>query len=121
MFPHEMNAYFFSGQTAALRDVIHEEATAFWNECRPQIGWRAEDIAWVFTHQVSDSTFRMVTEGIGIPPERSVNLFPTHGNMAAASIPASITAVREQLRRGDRILLVGLAAGISLSFQAVIW
>ena len=80
-----------------------------------------EQVSDMFTHQVSESTFHMVTESIGIPPERSVNLFPTHGNMAAASIPACMAAVRGQFRRGDKILLVGLAAGISLSFQAVIW
>lgn len=121
MFPHDMDAYYFCGQTAELRDVIFDQATTFWNECRPEIGWQSEEIAWVFTHQVSDSTFRMVTEGIGIAPERSVNLFPTHGNMAAASIPVCMAAVQDQIRRGDKILLVGLAAGISMSFQALIW
>lgn len=121
MFPHDMDAYYFRGHTAELRDVIHDEATTFWNECRPQIGWTSEEIAWVFTHQVSDSTFRMVTEGIGVPAERSVNLFPTHGNMAAASIPVCMTVVKDRFRRGDKILIVGLAAGISMSFQALIW
>jgi 3-oxoacyl-[acyl-carrier-protein] synthase-3 len=121
MFPHEVDAYYFCGQTAALREVIQDEATALWDECRGPIGWASEDIAWMFTHQVSESTFRTVTEVIGVPAERSVNLFSTHGNMAAASIPVCMSVVKDQLRRGDKILLVGLAAGISISFQAVIW
>jgi len=121
MFPHDMDAYYFCGQTAALRDVMQEEATALWNECREPIGWASDDIAWVFTHQVSDTIFQLVTEVVGIPAERSVNLFPTHGNMAAASIPVCMSVVKDQLQRGDKILLVGLAAGISISFQAVIW
>jgi 3-oxoacyl-[acyl-carrier-protein] synthase-3 len=121
MFPHEMDAYYFSGQTAELRDVIFDEATTFWHECRPRIGWKAEEISWVFTHQVSDATFRMVTDGVGVSPQRSVNLFATHGNMAAASIPVCMASVGSQIRRGDKILLVGLAAGVSMSFQALIW
>jgi 3-oxoacyl-[acyl-carrier-protein] synthase-3 len=121
MFPHDLEAYFFSGETAELRDVIHKEATCFWQQCRPQIGWTPDEIDWVFTHQVSENTFRIVVDGIGVPAERSVNLFPTHGNMVAASIPVCMAAVNDKLRRGDKILLVGLAAGVSLSFQAMIW
>jgi 3-oxoacyl-[acyl-carrier-protein] synthase-3 len=121
MFPHDMDAYYFSGETAALRDVIHGEGTALWNECRREIGWEPREITWMFTHQVSESTFRSVAAVTGVPPERSVNLFSTHGNMAAASIPVCMAAVKDRFRRGDKILLVGLAAGISLSFQALIW
>ena len=116
LFPHDPDAYYFSGRTAALREVVEDQAAALWHECRGEIGWEAADINWVFTHQVSDSTFRVVMCALGIPEERSVNLFATHGNMAAASIPVCMAAVKHRFRRGDKILLVGLAAGISISF-----
>jgi 3-oxoacyl-[acyl-carrier-protein] synthase-3 len=119
--PHDLDAYYFSGQTAALRDVVENKAATLWNECRPEMGWESEDVDWVFTHQVSDGTFRAVMCALGIPPERGVNLFATHGNMAAASIPVCMATVKHRFRRGDKILLVGLAAGISISFQAIVW
>jgi len=121
LFPHELDAYYFRGQTTALRTVVEGRAATMWQECRAEIGWGADDIDWVFTHQVSDSTFRVVMCALGVPPERGVNLFATHGNMAAASIPVCMAAVKDRFRRGDKLLLVGLAAGISISFQAIVW
>jgi 3-oxoacyl-[acyl-carrier-protein] synthase-3 len=121
LLPHDLHAYYFSGQTAALRGVVENKAAALWQECRAEIGWEAADIDWVFTHQVSDSTFHIVMCVLGVPPERGVNLFATHGNMAAASIPVCMATVKHRFRRGDKILLVGLAAGISISFQAIVW
>jgi 3-oxoacyl-[acyl-carrier-protein] synthase-3 len=121
LLPHEMDAYYFSGQTAALRGVVEDKAAALWQECRDELGWDAADIDWVFTHQVSDSTFRVVMCTLGVPLERGVNIFATHGNMAAASIPVCMASVKHRFRRGDKILLVGLAAGVSISFQAIVW
>lgn len=121
LHPRDMDAYYFRGQTAALRSVIENEATAMWQACQPELGWSADEIAWVFTHQVSDGTRRAVIDLIGVPPERCVDLFPARGNIAAAAIPACMAAVHDRLRPGDKLLLVGLAAGIALSYQAVVW
>jgi acyl-CoA:acyl-CoA alkyltransferase len=121
MFPHDLDSYFFSGQTSELRDVVYDSGCELWRECEPCIGWEPDEIAWVFTHQVSEQTWQDVVSLIGVEAERCVNLFATHGNMAAASIPVCMASVRDRLCPGDKILLVGLAAGVSISYQAIVW
>ena len=53
--------------------------------------------------------------------------FPTtaaaFGNTAAASIPLAIHQryLRGELQKGDKVALLGLAAGVSVSVQLLVW
>lgn len=123
MFPHDVSKNFFEGQTAALKDVILLEAKDFVRQCFEEANSTPEEIDYLFTHQVSADTFRIVSEVTGVPLEKCANVFAKFGNTAAASIPLSIcqTIKNKKLKRGDKILIIGLAAGVSISFQLLTW
>ena len=52
----------------------------------------------------------------GIPIDRVELTAPTHGNMAAASLPVAFAQAqaRGAISRGDQVLWLGLASGISV-------
>jgi 3-oxoacyl-[acyl-carrier-protein] synthase-3 len=72
---------------------------------------------------VAESTFDLISQEMALPPERISRTFRDYGNTAAASIPLSIHKSLENntLHRGDKVLILGLAAGVSVSVQSLIW
>jgi 3-oxoacyl-[acyl-carrier-protein] synthase III len=81
-----------------------------------QAGVCLDQIAAVVPHQGSALGIEHIRRQLGVAPERVVNLFATHGNQVAASLPLSLDVALEcgTVGRGDLVLLVGSAAGITL-------
>jgi len=123
MYPHDVSKNYFSGQTWQLKDVFLKESKGLVEECFAEANCSPEEIDHLFTHQVSSETFKIVSSVTGIPLEKCSNVFKHYGNTAAASIPLSINErlKDKKLKRGDKILILGLAAGVSISFQILTW
>lgn len=123
MFPHDMSKTYFQGQTAALKDVLTEITSTFFHQCLFESGWETTDIKHIFTHQVSVSTTRLIAERSRVALTAYEDIFPIYGNTAAASIPLAMhqRMSRGELQKGDRIVWLGLAAGVSVSVQLMIW
>lgn len=75
-----------------------------------------EEFKLVIPHQGSAMAMRLLRKKLGISEEQFLNITPNHGNTIAASIPMGIheAIVQGKIQRGDRILLMGTAAGLSL-------
>ena len=60
---------------------------------------------------------------MNIKTHKFYNVIKKHGNMASASIPFAMSDAVDSglLKKGDKIMLIGLAAGISISIQLMIW
>jgi 3-oxoacyl-[acyl-carrier-protein] synthase-3 len=123
MFPFDATKHYFEGQTLELTAVIQQEAKGFLDECLEASGWTRDDISMVFTHQVSERTFRSVADFCGLPEERFHKIFSHCGNTAAASIPLALHDAQQRgmLQKGQKIMLIGLAAGVSISVQLMVW
>lgn len=116
-------SYYFEGKTAGMRDVFTDKALPFIKQTIEVSGWNIKDVDCLITHQVSKSSVDYVANTIGIPTEKCINVFELYGNTAAASIPLAIDyAIKnEKLKKGDKLMIVGLAAGISVSIQLITW
>ena len=123
MFPHDVSKTYFQGQTAALKDVLTEITSVFFHQCLLESGWKTTDIKHIFTHQVSVGTTRLIAERSRVAFSAFEDIFPIYGNTAAASIPLAMhqRMSRGELQKGDRIVWLGLAAGVSVSVQLMIW
>lgn len=75
-----------------------------------------DEVALLIPHQASAHGLQHITRRLGIPPERLLNIFPTHGNQVAASLPTALheAVAQGRLRRGERAMLLGTSAGVSL-------
>lgn len=123
MHPHTPEKYYFEGFTSELRAQLIAESAGMVDEALATVGWNRADIRHAFTHQVSTPTFDTIAQHAGIPLEKFYNIFSRTGNTAAASIPLAMHMARQEgaLKPGDKIMLIGLAAGVSVSIQLMIW
>jgi len=58
-------------------------------------------------------------EVAGVPEEKLEVTVAELGNMASASLGVQLDRIRPGLRRGDKVLFVGLGGGVSL--MTMIW
>ncbi|MEK3794227.1 beta-ketoacyl-ACP synthase III [Paenibacillus sp. FSL R7-0204] len=79
-------------------------------------GNKMDDFALVIPHQGSAMAMRLLRKKLGIAEDRFLDNTAGHGNTIAASIPMGLhEAIRQgRISRGDRIMLIGTAAGLSL-------
>lgn len=81
-----------------------------------QAGCSMSDLKLVIPHQGSAMAMRLIAKKLGISSERLMYITSNHGNTVSASLPMGLyEAVRQgRLVRGDKVMLLGTAAGLSL-------
>ncbi len=82
---------------------------------------KAHDIKHVFVHQVSLPYLQDFMKGCEFNDTQVEQTISWCGNVAAASLPLawSLRNQRNELKNGDKVLLIGLAGGISLGVALV--
>lgn len=115
--------YYFEGNARELRSLFLLKAPEFFKQCFDESGWKAADIDCIVSHQVSGTTLALVAEALGISETKCMYTFNKYGNTAAATIPIALhDALQEgKLVPGQKLMVLGLAAGISLSMQLIEW
>lgn len=80
-----------------------------------EAGLTRETVDVVVCHQASRPGVEHVRRLMGGDPDRVVDLFSSHGNQIAASLPSVLVEAQAQgrLQPGRTVLLLGTAAGIS--------
>ena len=78
-------------------------------------GLALEDVDWILPHQPNGAMLDVFVHTLGVAPERIVPVVHETGSVGAASIPISLDRLRAsgRLRSGDRILMIGVGAGLS--------
>jgi 3-oxoacyl-[acyl-carrier-protein] synthase-3 len=96
--------------------LVLETIPEFFDEAMRECGLSLNDIALVVPHQASGNGMELVRRKLGIAQEKYMDILSKHGNMIAASIPLALHHAIEQgrIRRGDKVLLLGTSAGMSL-------
>jgi 3-oxoacyl-[acyl-carrier-protein] synthase III len=79
-------------------------------------GRTTDDFDFVVPHQASRSALHLLVARYGFRKEQVLNSIECRGNCIAASIPLTLAEAVEsnRIRRGQRLLLTGTAAGLSL-------
>jgi 3-oxoacyl-[acyl-carrier-protein] synthase-3 len=85
-------------------------------------GLGVEDVDWVVPHQASGPGLELLPR-MGFPPERVVNIVGEYGNCIAASVPMALAhlGASGRVRRGQRILMLGTGAGLSVAGALLRW
>ena len=87
-----------------------------------QSGVDPNSIALLVPHQPSQAGMQ-VYQHLGFPADRTINILKDYGNCVSASIPMALTIAHQQqrLHHGDRVLLLGTAAGLSVGAAILKW
>lgn len=74
------------------------------------------DLDLLILHQASHHALAAVQQHLGFAPEKVVHIFKDFGNQIATSIPhaLNVAITRGQLKRGNKFMLLGTSAGISI-------
>jgi len=78
-------------------------------------GTARPDIDWLIPHQASQHALESLSDLLGFPPDRRVEIFADHGNQVSASIPTALHIARGdgRIHPGQKVLLGGTSAGVS--------
>lgn len=89
---------------------------AFLDKLLAKAGLEITNIDLVIPHQASAHALEHLRKISRVPRERLMDIFATHGNQIAASIPTALhhALVQKRAKPGMKILLTGTAAGIGL-------
>lgn len=81
-----------------------------------QIGWERTQLDAVVPHQASRHGIDLLTRKLGFRSEQIVNNLALRGNCVSASIPLALAeaVASGRIQRGNRIMLIGTGAGLTL-------
>jgi acyl-CoA:acyl-CoA alkyltransferase len=115
-YPRGDEYTYFHGGGSELKEAFVELGPDFLHKCLEDSGTEICDLKRVFIHQVSMPFLAEFLKATGIPSEKVEITFPELGNLAAATLPVglSIALNEKRVEKGDKVLLIGLAGGISL-------
>lgn len=85
-------------------------------------GLAISDVDWVVPHQASGPGLELLSR-MGFPADRVINIVGQYGNCVAASIPMALAhlATNGRVQRGDRVLMLGTGAGLSVAGALLRW
>ena len=85
------------------------------------LGWQRGDLDVVVPHQASRHAVELLTGRLGFREQQVVQNLALRGNCIAASLPLALAEAAEagRIHRGDKVLLVGSGAGLTLGALAL--
>lgn len=115
-FDGKSEIFKFSMDGRKVFKMVLETIQDFYHEALKDANLSLEDLRWVIPHQASGSGMELVRRKLGIPKEKYVDILANHGNMIGASIPLALHYWIEagKLNRGDKVMMIGTSAGLSL-------
>ncbi len=107
--------FYFHMQGARVFKMAKKYINAYQERLLADAGMTLEDVDLVIPHQGSHLGIKHIHKQLGIPTEKLMDIYATHGNQIAASIPIALYEALEQgrCRGGDTIMLLATAASIS--------
>src|SRR5690606_16230287 len=123
MRPRAIDAENFDMDGPGLQQAVLARAPGPVLELLRERGVAWSHFALVATHQVALPYLPPIFERLGVPDDRTVITVAEHGNLASVTLPLQLHLARERgmLHPGSRVLLIGLAGGISLGLVEVVW
>lgn len=103
----------------ALRGIARVVPSLF-SEFYSASGLEVNDFDVVIPHQASPA-LSLVMKKLAIPEGKYVDRVQSHGNMVSASVPFILNSLLEEgrLKAGDKALLCGTAAGLTVNILAL--
>ena len=113
---------FIEGDGNALRDAFMDLDADIVLRLFRETGTTWDDYAIVCAHQVTASFVDDLVRKVGLPRERLVVTVDRFGNVGSGTLPLGLALARAEGRvnAGDRVLWIGLGAGISVATMAFV-
>lgn len=106
--------YYFDMKGPKVLKLSARKLPDFLNNSLNEAGITLDEISVVVPHQASKA-LDLIMPRIGIKEGQYINRVSEYGNMISASIPYTLCAIIQEgkVNRGDKVLLLGTAAGLT--------
>ena len=104
--------------------VFKNAVTAMSTTCQEllkQNDLTVEDVQWLVAHQANKRIIDAVGKELGIEEQKALNNITYSGNTIAATIPLCIWEYKQQIKKGDLLLLTAFGAGFSWGASLIQW
>ena len=94
-----------------------------WERALDLFGWSVDRFDQFVLHQVSRVHTDQLCATLGIDTERCYKIYPEWGNVGPAGVPLTLSMAVEagQIKKGDRVALLGIGSGLNCSMSELIW
>ena len=108
--------YFFEMDGKALYRLTLQYIDDFLKKLLDQAELGIDKVDWIVPHQASLLAMKHLQKKLKINPEKIINILRNHGNQVAASMPTAFHegVITNRFQKGDKILLIGTSAGLSI-------
>jgi 3-oxoacyl-[acyl-carrier-protein] synthase III len=112
----EHHDYMFSMNGKLVLKLALQQMPGFLDELFAQSKTSQDSVDVIIPHQASHLGMSHMIKRIGLDEKNVINIYKTHGNQVAASLPTALyeAFATGRLSSGKRGLLLGTAAGISI-------
>ena len=121
--PRDEAASYFQSESKKLLKFAYQAIPRAIEKFLKENNIDPQEIDLVFAHQASEGIIKKICKKFEFPLEKCQNGLKTYGNTGAASIPISLSVANTKglLQPGQKILLLGGAAGFSTGIVSMIW
>lgn len=112
----ELSQFHFQMNGRKLFRLVQQYLPQFNRDFEQEIGCALQDFDWLIPHQASRNSMEGVRKLMGFDESKFFSIFENYGNQIAASIPFALHKAIDSgaLQRGQRVLLMGTSAGVSI-------
>ncbi len=123
LLKEDVSHMFFECDSSKLQALATTHLPRLILDTLTDLSWEITDIKLAIPHQVSMRVIQIMCESLNFPLEKCEITLPEIGNTAAASIPIALSkaVAKGRVNPGDKILLVGGAAGFSAAVIPIVW
>ena len=108
----------FTDAKALLKGGM-ELVVSAWKEAKRDWNWSSMDR--YILHQVSEVHTNAIVKAAHIDRSKVPVTYPHYGNVGPASIPITLEAEKDTLKKGDRVLLMGVGSGLNTAMMEIAW
>ena len=119
--PENHADYLFDMNGKSIYKISAKVLPGILQQAFKETGLTWNDIAMVIPHQASPLAMTLMCKKLNIPNEKMMFTIQEYGNNVAASIPFAFAKAIEsgKIKRGDKVMLIGTSAGLSIGVMIV--
>ena len=114
--------YYFDMKGKRVLKLTATKMPEFFNNFLKDMGMTVNDIDFLIPHQASKA-LKLIMERLNVPKEKYIDRVSEWGNMISAAVPMALyTAINEgKIKRGNKIVLCGTAAGLTFNALCMVY